>query len=94
MSYFDKAWNNVTQQFESLLFAEPSFFFNESTKIALVTELSNDVAMRGLPDNIETLQHVVMLDGFESFYLAIEHFSADGVFDSLHVDGLDGYGFV
>lgn len=94
LAYFNEACDNITKQFKGFLLAESSLFLNESTEIALVTELSYNVTMRGLSDNIEALQHVVMLDGFEGFYLAIEHLSADGVFDSFHVDGLDCYGFV
>lgn len=93
MPDFHKPRHNISEHPECLLLAESPFLLNEPTQVALVAVLGDDVAVRGFPDNIHTLEHILMLDGLECFYLAFQHFAADGILDALHVDCLDGHGF-
>ena len=60
----------------------------------MVTKLSNNVAMRWLSDDVEALEDVIVVEGGECLDFAIEHLTADGILDSFHVDGFNGYGFI
>jgi hypothetical protein len=90
----NESGNNVLQEFDSFFLSESSLFLDKSAEIALIAKLGNNVAMWSFPNDIETLENIMMFDGSECFNFTIKHFSANGIFYSFHVDGLDRHNFI
>ncbi|CAM6002385.1 unnamed protein product [Sphagnum balticum] len=78
----------------NFLFPDFASFLEDGAEISLVAKLGDDVAVGRLPDDIITFENVGVFQFGKCFNFALEHFSAGGVFDSLHVYGFDGDCFV
>lgn len=62
-SDLDESCYNVFQNFGSLLLAKLSLFLEDSTQIALVTELGDNVAVIVFSWYLKALENVMMLQG-------------------------------
>mgnify|MGYP000156218724 CR=1 FL=1 len=70
-SNVDKSIHNVLCKFESFLLTESFFFLQKSTEISSITEVGNDEAVSMLPDDIVTLEYILMLKLGECLDFAI-----------------------
>lgn len=86
--------HNIPHEAQDLALAHATLLLQQGAEIALVAELSDNIAMRGLADDIEALENVGMLQLGQGLDLAVQHFAADRVSHALHVDSLDGHGLV
>ena len=86
--------NDVLGEFKGFVLGQSLLFLDESPKVASFTQISDDVAGGCFPDNIEAFENIGMLEFGECLYLAIEHFPAGGIFDSFHIDNLDGHSLI
>ena len=58
LSNLKKPIHDVTHEGQNLRFTHLASFLEDGAQIALIAKLSNDVAMRGLSDDIEALENV------------------------------------
>lgn len=86
--------HDVAHEPHHLTLPHPSLLLEQGAEIALVAELSHDIAMRSLADDIEALENIGMPQLGEGLDLAVEHFAADRITHALHVDSLNGHGLV
>jgi hypothetical protein len=88
LSNLKKAIHDIAHEGQDLGFTHPASFLEDGAEIAFIAKLSNDVAMRGVSDDIEALENVGMLQLGERLNLAVQHLTADGIAHAPHIDGL------
>lgn len=88
LSNLKEAIYDIAHEVQDLRFTHPASFLEDGAEIAFIAKLSNDVAMRGLSDDIEALENVGMLQLGQGLNLAVQHLTADGIAHAPHVDGL------
>lgn len=88
LSNLKKPIHDIAHEGQNLRFTHPASFLEDGAQIALIAKLSNDVAMRGLSDDIEALENVGMLQLGQGLNLAVQHLTADGITNAPHIDGL------
>ena len=52
--------HNILHDLKSFLLVEPSFLLKHTAKITLITKLSDNEAVAGLPDHIIAFENIVM----------------------------------
>lgn len=87
-SDFEKAIDNVSHDGQNFSLAHAAFLLEEGAEIALIAELSDDIAMRSLADDIEALEDIGVLQLGQCLNFAVQHLSTHCIPHSLHIDGL------
>jgi hypothetical protein len=90
----DEPLHNIPHEAHDLPLAHPTLLLQQRTEIALVAELSDDIAMRSLTDDIEALEDIGMLQLSQRLDLAVQHLATDRITHALHIDSLNGHGFI
>lgn len=90
----DEPLHNIPHEAQHLPLAHPTLLLQQRAEIALVAELSDDIAMRSLSDDIEALEDIGMLQLGQGLDLAVQHLATDRITHALHIDGLNGHGLV
>ncbi len=86
----EEAVHDVTHEPQHFPLAHPAALLEEGAEVALVAELSDDIAVGGLTDDVEALEDIGMLQLGQGLDLTVQHLATDCVSHALHVDGLDG----
>jgi hypothetical protein len=71
LGHLEEALHNMPHEHCNLLLGDLALLLEERAEVALVAELSDDVAMRGVPDDVVALEDVGVLQLGERFNLAI-----------------------
>jgi len=88
-NYF-KAIDNVSKDWDSLLFREFFSFFEQVLEITLIAKLGYYIAVIDSTIDVVAFQDIYMVKFFQRIDFSLEHLSSRFILDGFEINDLDG----
>jgi hypothetical protein len=87
----NEATDDLPEVADGFGLGHPSALGEEPGQVAVIAELGNDVAVVGCGEHVVAAQDVGVFECFQGFDLALQHFLAEFVAYTLHINDFDGH---